>query len=124
MCPYIQKRKISVNHDNDKCDSRRRNKWSHYYGDRRYKKLRDWFIQEHPICADCAIEGRSVPAEEVHHKIPFSFFTEEKDRIVALLDPDNLISLCKECHMKRHKSLSRPNNFEETDYYYKIHCTN
>jgi 5-methylcytosine-specific restriction endonuclease McrA len=42
--------------------------------------------------------------------------------MTALLDEDNLVALCEDCHHKRHKELKRPYNFEETDYYKKIHC--
>ena len=66
------------------------------------EKLRDWYMSLHPICADCMIEGRSVPATELHHKRPFSTGKTEEERMELLLNPDNLVALCSECHDKRH----------------------
>lgn len=120
--PYIQKRRVGVERKYDKNVAKYHNdKWGHYYGDRRWKRLRDWFMSTHLICEDCMFEGRSVPADECHHRIPFSFFDLEQDRIAAMLDPDNLVALCRSCHMKRHKNLKKPDNFEQTEYYKKIH---
>ena len=120
--PYITKRRVGTERKYDKNVAKfHNNKWGHYYQDRRWKRLREWYVSTHLICEDCMFEGRSVPAQECHHKVPFSWFDLEQDRIAALLDPDNITCLCKECHMKRHKNLKRPDNFEQTDYYKKIH---
>lgn len=124
MCPYIQKRRISVKQRKqyDKEDVKEHNdKWNRYYQNKAWKRLRQWFMRNHLICEDCMFEGRSVPAENCHHKVPFSWFVDDKDRMNALLDDENLVALCEECHHKRHKQLKRPFNFEETDYYKKIH---
>ena len=123
MCPYISKRKICT-HDKLKqkdVQDRRKDRWGKYYNDKRWKHLREWFVSTHYLCHDCAIEGRSIPGEEVHHKVVFSWFDTEEDRIKALLDPDNLVFLCKSCHLKRHKNLHKPDNFEQTEEYKKIH---
>ena len=37
------------------------------YG-RAWKRIRDRYIQEHPLCELCQQEGRLTPAEEIHHK--------------------------------------------------------
>ena len=123
--PWIQKRKIGAERKYDKNAAKEHNnKWSRYYQDRRWKHLRDWYMSTHLICEDCMFEGKSVPAQECHHRVPFSYFTEEQDKIAALLDDTNIVALCKPCHMKRHKDLKRPDNFEETDYYNYIHSMN
>ena len=41
------------------------------YG-RAWKRIRDRYIQEHPLCELCQRDGRLTPAEEVHHKVPLS----------------------------------------------------
>ena len=41
------------------------------YG-RAWKRIRDRYIQEHPLCELCQQEGRLTPAEEVHHKKPLA----------------------------------------------------
>ena len=103
---YISKRKISTRSDKHIKRPKNSNPWSHYYQNRAYKKLREWQITNHPICHDCAIEGRSVPAEHVHHIIPFSRGETEEEKFRLLLDPSNLVSLCAECHQKRHNELN------------------
>ena len=73
------------------------------YNTRRWKDLRNLMIQEHPLCQDCLENGRLTPAGEVRHAIsPFrrGLSPEEKERLA--FDPENLVCLCKECHIKRH----------------------
>jgi len=59
------------------------------YG-RAWKRIRDRYITEHPLCEQCQKEGRLTPAEEVHHIVPLS-----KGGTNAF---DNLMSLCTSCH--------------------------
>lgn len=63
------------------------------YG-RAWKRIRDRYISGHPLCEDCLSRGIYRPAEEVHHKLPLADGgTHEKN---------NLVSLCRSCHMKAH----------------------
>lgn len=97
--PYINKKPIGKD---NKPKIKRSNKSSRYYNDKRWKILRSVYMNSHPLCADCAANGRSVPAEEIHHKVPFLTGLTEDERWRLLLDEDNLVALCKECHLKRH----------------------
>ena len=63
------------------------------YG-RAWKRIRDRYIQEHPLCELCQQEGRLTPAEEVHHKKPLAEGGTHAR--------DNLIALCKSCHARIH----------------------
>ena len=63
------------------------------YG-RAWKRIRDRYVEGHPMCEMCQKEGRFAPAEEVHHKIPISKGGTH--------DRGNLMSLCKSCHTKIH----------------------
>ena len=63
------------------------------YG-RVWKRIRDAYVKQHPLCELCQQHGRFVPTEEVHHKVPL---TEGGTH-----DKSNLISLCKSCHAKIH----------------------
>ena len=104
---YITKRRISVKRGDDKQDKKRHNdKWNKYYQNPRWKKLRSWYMSLRPLCVDCLFEGRSVPAEELHHVIPFSRGKTEEERMELLLDPDNLAALCKKHHDARHYKLN------------------
>lgn len=79
------------------------NQSSKFYNSIHWKKLRNQFIMQHPLCYDCALEGRSVPAEEIHHKIPFLTGKDDDEKWNLLLDPKNLVSLCIKHHRERHK---------------------
>lgn len=59
------------------------------YG-RSWKRVRDRFLAEHPLCEKCARLGRITPAQEVHHIQPLSQGGTN--------DVDNLMSLCTSCH--------------------------
>ena len=63
------------------------------YG-RAWKRIRDSYIQQHPLCEKCGETGKLTPAEEVHHKLPLSQGGTHEQR--------NLIALCQPCHSKIH----------------------
>ena len=66
------------------------------YG-RAWKRIRDRYSKEHPLCERCLLEGRITLMDEVHHVVPISRGgTHEKT---------NLMSLCRACHNKIHIEL-------------------
>ena len=70
------------------------------YNNTAWRKMRDTYMKEHPICADCLAKGKVTPATSVHHiKSPFA---GGEVNYALLLDYDNLMSLCHECHGIRH----------------------
>ena len=79
-----------------------------YYNSKYWKSLRNSFIAQHPLCHDCALEGRSRPAEEIHHLVPFLTGKDDNERWNLLLDPNNLVSLCIYHHHLRHQTNHRP----------------
>ena len=110
LMPYISHRRISTRKEREKDqNTRRNNKWGKYYNDKRWKMLRQWQIINFPICYDCMFNGISRPATEVHHVIPFSEGKTMEEKYNLLLDPNNLVSLCSECHDKRHFILNHSN---------------
>lgn len=62
--------------------------------DRRWRRLRSWFLARHPLCEHCKREGRLEPANEVDHITPLRWGG-------ARLDQNNLQALCKSCHSKK-----------------------
>lgn len=66
------------------------------YG-RVWKRIRDRYAREHPLCEKCLAEGRLTPVEEVHHILPVSQGGTH--------DRNNLMSLCQSCHTKIHHDL-------------------
>jgi 5-methylcytosine-specific restriction endonuclease McrA len=53
---------------------------------------------KNPLCEACLLHGRTAAATEVHHKIKVSL------RPDLLLDWDNLMSVCRACHIKLDKT--------------------
>lgn len=103
--PYLIKRKIGYPDNKPEVTQktkRHNDKWNKYYGDKRWKSLRNWYIRNHPLCESCLFKGRSVPAEEVHHIKEFSKGETIEEKFSLLLDPSNLMSVCRKCHMEIH----------------------
>lgn len=73
-----------------------------------WRRFRDWYIKNHPLCAMCEATGRSVVAEIVDHVV------ELRDG-GAPFDGDNAQSLCRACHnaktaqAKNHRESTRNN---------------
>lgn len=73
-----------------------------YYGQTAWKKLRQRKLQDQPLCELCLARGIVKTATDCHHAIKFfDQFTPDL-RQTLLLDYDNLVSLCEDCHNKIH----------------------
>lgn len=69
-----------------------------FYHSTAWKKTRLYILQrDHYKCTRCY-----NPAEEVHHITRLS--PENINDVTITLNPDNLISLCKDCHFKEHEA--------------------
>ena len=68
------------------------------YSSKRWRTVRRQYFETHPMCEDCLLEGKTIPAEEVHHIKPLSAGGEPYDF-------NNLRSLCRSCHLKEHHRL-------------------
>ena len=70
------------------------------YQNRHWRKLRDTYLRENPLCEECLKHGKVTPAEDVHHiKSPFR---GGEINYNMLLDYHNLESVCKDCHGEIH----------------------
>jgi 5-methylcytosine-specific restriction protein A len=58
--------------------------------DARWQKIRKMKLNVDPLCAECLRNGQTTVATQVHHK----------DGNVRNNSPDNLESLCIECHSR------------------------
>lgn len=72
-------------------DSRRGSAASRGY-DARWQKLRNWYIQQNPLCVMCKRAGIITAASVVDHITPIRQAPELR------LDASNLQSLCAKCH--------------------------
>ena len=75
---------------------------SDIYTDKRWKKLRNWYITEHPLCENHLTQNILRPATCVHHKRFISSGLTKHDMEVIMLNPENLMSLCQNCHKQFH----------------------
>lgn len=62
------------------------------YVSTRWRKLRDAYIREHPLCEACARDGHTAAARDVDHIVPLSIAPERA------FDESNLQALCRSCH--------------------------
>ena len=81
---------------------RKSSQYAKYYNSGAWYRLRNLYIREHPLCEICLEEDKTTPAEEIHHKIPFSTGCNNQERWKLLLDKNNLQALCKEHHKQLH----------------------
>ena len=74
------------------------------YNTQAWKNLSRIQKMEKPLCECCKIDDKVSSVEEIHHAIKFDDQENPEVRSMLLLDKDNLISLCKDCHQKYHKN--------------------
>ena len=82
--------------------SKHSNQSARYYNSHQWKLLRNYYITTHPLCEQCLANGISRSAEEVHHQTEILSGKTDAERWQILLDETQLISLCRDCHMKIH----------------------
>lgn len=69
-----------------------------FYRSKEWEKVRQYVIRRDKyLCQKCG-----SPAEEVHHKIHLS--PENINDPEIALSPDNLVSLCRDCHFREHSN--------------------
>ena len=76
------------------------------YNNTAWRKLRETYYHNHPLCEECLKKGKVVPGEDIHHKI--SPFQNGEINYNLLLDENNLETLCRECHGKEHGYGNKP----------------
>lgn len=67
-----------------------------------WRKMRLQQFSEHPLCQICEAEGKVKAGEHVHHVRSFVNAPNLVERDRLAYDPDNLMTLCEECHGKIH----------------------
>ena len=61
----------------------------------RYRILRDRFILQNPLCAECDRQGRVTLSKELDHIIP------AHERADLFWDQENWQALCEPCHHRK-----------------------
>ena len=70
---------------------------------KRWKQLRQWKLQQNPLCELCEAEGFVRSAIDVHHKIPVESARTPQEMEQLCFTPSNLQALCISCHSKVHR---------------------
>ncbi len=60
--------------------------------DSKWRKAREHFLKEHPLCVQCEVAGRVVASSVVDHIIP------HKGDMKLFWNRNNWQALCKPCH--------------------------
>lgn len=71
------------------------------YNTKRWKDLRLSHLMHHPLCQVCELEQNVKLGEHIHHLISFVEYEGNYRKQVAY-DPNNLITVCIECHNRIH----------------------
>ena len=87
--------------------------WKRFYKTAAWQACREYvWKRDGGLCVDCRKKGTITPAEEVHHITPLTA-ENVKDPNISL-NPDNLVSLCRECHKARHGTKERRYTIDES----------
>ena len=82
-----------------------------FYKSQEWQRCREYVWQrDRGLCVDCIKRGRVTAAEEVHHVTEIT--PENITDPGITLNPDNLVSLCRECHRRRHGTEQEPKRYK------------
>lgn len=74
------------------------------YATSKWRKLRNAYLIDHPLCEMCLEEGKTTAADDIHHIVSFVNISDPVRRKEIAFDYNNLKALCKVCHQKIHNS--------------------
>ena len=77
--------------------------YQHLLNSKKWKALRQWKLEQNPLCELCEREGKVVSAIDVHHKVPVESARTPDEMERLAFDPNNLQALCIPCHAKVHR---------------------
>ena len=96
-CPRLTDGRFCSEHErqeNKRYEKYDRNPASKRRYGRAWKRIRDRYMNAHPLCERCLKEGKYVKAEQVHHIKPLAEGGNHNE--------ENLMSLCTASHAKIH----------------------
>ena len=71
---------------------------------REWRETRTSKLQRNPLCEEHNKVGKYVAASVVHHIIEVESGRTEQECRLLCFDPNNLESLCRECHAEIHRA--------------------
>ena len=89
-----------------------------FYSGKKWRKLRDKYLKEHPLCERCAAVGRAEVAEHVHHKIELNenFYNTRIQNQASKREVQKNIDMLKSTFQLKQQELEREykiNRFKE-----------
>jgi len=75
-----------------------------FYQSKEWRKARNAYIQDHPLCEECLKRNKTVPGKEVDHIIPINpsnAYDTKGGYYGEPLDQDNFQTLCTPCHARK-----------------------
>jgi 5-methylcytosine-specific restriction protein A len=78
--------------------------YQHLLNSKRWKQLRQWKLQQNPLCELCEAEGKIVSAVDVHHMTPVETARTPQEMEQLCFNPSNLQALCISCHADIHRN--------------------
>ena len=97
---YREEQRLKRQREYNREYNKKRPERHEFYFSTAWRKLRAYKRSLNPLCEECLKEGRITKGELVDHIIPI-------DKGGELLNLDNLQTLCKACHYKKHKAEGR-----------------
>ena len=77
-----------------------------FYKSKRWQKLRQYvWSRDRGLCQRCLKNGKITEGSTIHHIVEITQDTITDENIT--LNPDNLITLCRDCHAAVHKREKR-----------------
>ncbi len=73
----------------------------------RWRRLRNWYISQHPLCERCLKDGIYTSAQCVHHIQPVEDSRNKTEMAALAYNPNNLMALCTPCHVAIHKEMGK-----------------
>ena len=77
--------------------------YQHLLNSKKWKQLRQWKLEQNPLCELCEREGKVVSAIDVHHIDPCENSRTLEEMEEKCFRVSNLQSLCIPCHAKVHR---------------------
>lgn len=85
------------------------------YNSQKWKKLRNAYIAEFPLCQSCLEKGIVTPADAVHHLRPFLSGSTQAEIEALAFDWENLMAVCSQCHKELHAELGGYGHYNNLD---------
>lgn len=96
---FAEKKIYKREYDNQRTNDNHK----YVYNTSTWVNLRLEYLSRNPLCEHCKEKEIVKLASEVHHKIYISVGKTKEQKQAIGFNPNNLMSLCSECHIDIHR---------------------